>query len=236
VAANGEFDYWDPAGGENNERGQPLLTGTGPTFLSNPWNTIIVQGIQLPGLVAVKCEPRLQLDQAKAPGVDGAKLTLHGYMPGPVEISITMWTQAQWTEFMGSFPILWSKPQKDDPAVPIIAKKMQLSLNDARLYKRALTVEHPVFTMFGIRAVVTEGVSAPEDGPIKQSMVMRIKCREYEAPTKRKAASKVSSGVTVVKDLRNDGGQEAKNAGGEPPSKTDMGPRGPKPDRTAGAH
>jgi hypothetical protein len=110
------ISFWDavpPPAGDGNGGGQ------GPTFLDkiSPWDCVLINGKPLPGLCDVKCAPELQIDQQKGPKHDGAKLVLHGFIPGPVDISVTIWTADQWSEWLKFVPLFLRKPNKDDKAL-----------------------------------------------------------------------------------------------------------------------
>ena len=89
---------------------------------------------------------------------------------------------------------------------------------------RAVTIDHPAFALWGINAVVIVGVSVPENGPIPQSKLIKIKCVEYVPTTNTSRTKTAKAPVPVAEDKRTSG---AANGLGDPPSVTDLGPAGP---------
>lgn len=208
------IDFWDPQTQVDNQ-GNPMLNGTGPTFMSNPWDIVFLGGNPIPGLCKVHGTPTLAFDKKKHGGSDGAIITVNGYIPGPIDIEITIWTQAQWDFLVALAPTLWTKP----------AKKIQAA-------KVAIDVGHPAFQLWGISQVVIIGVSVPENGPVAQSKLIKIKCVEYVPIAGNKSKTVTKQAPQVKEDKRTSG---ALNGLGDPPSVTDIGPRGPKPSTLPGA-
>lgn len=186
--------FWDPAPpGALDGNGKPIVYGYGPLYCDNPWDVVLLAGQKLPGICTIKCEPQLQIDQQKGPKHDGARLTLHGVLPSPIEITVKLWTEAQWSTFVGLIPLWWRKPQKDPKALAALAKANKVTTREAALMQAATFIYHPGLTPFGITQVVVKGVSLPEDGPEPQTKIVRIKCIEYQPPTKKTSPSKVKA-------------------------------------------
>jgi hypothetical protein len=215
----------------------PTFFGTGPTFLPNPWDTVVLDGKALPGKCSIRCEPQVRIDEKKPPGVDGARLTLLGYLPGPIEISIVMWTQAQWEEYVGRLPKIWRLPNKASANVKATAKLLNISLEEAQLWESSHKIYHPSLEGLGVHAVVIKGISTPEDGPIPQSKLVRIRCVHFiDDQIGFISPRKVGGAPVAPLDPSVDfAAQRAKNSGLRPPSDTDMGPKGPKPDLMPGS-
>jgi hypothetical protein len=189
------------------------LTDEGPTFSEDAWDSVFIGGEQLPGICSVKGQPTLAFDKKKAGGVDGATITVNGYLPGPIEIEVLLWTGAQLVEMELLTPKIWRKPNKKTDAKEL-----------------ARPVSHPAFALWGITDVVVLGVSVPERGPVEGSKVIKIKCVEY-VPVVQQPKTKTargSSNVKLVKQLA------PKNQAGEPPSKTDIHPGGKAKSRKGG--
>jgi hypothetical protein len=213
ATTGGTIDFWDPQTAVDND-GAPMLNGVGPLFSANPWDVVFINGQPLPGLCKVHGLPTLSFDKKKHAGADGAIITVNGYLPGPIEIEVKLWTQEQWEFFQAMAPAIWNKPAKKTSAA-----------------KLAVPIGHPGLDLWGINAVVVIGVSVPEDGPIPQSKLVKIKCVEY-VPLAGKT-SKTVKAITPVREDKRTSGQL--NGLGDPPSKTDIGPRGPAPARLPGA-
>jgi hypothetical protein len=189
--------------------------GEGPTFMPNPWDVAWFNGNALPGKWSVQGLPTLAVDKKKHQGVDGAAITVQGYVPGPIEIEGLIWTRDQWEFFQVFAPGIWRKP-----------------LKKAKLATLAVTIEHPGLALWGISKFVVIGVSPPTDGPIKQSKIIKIKGLEYvatDAVTRTKTAS--APIVPLAAPL-----QPSKNSSlNKPPSETDTGVHGAKVDNRGGS-
>jgi hypothetical protein len=193
------IDFWGPANGFS---GQP--------FLSNPWDVVFFNGDPLPGKWSVQGLPTLAVDRKKHAGVDGAAITVNGYIPGPVELEGLLWTPDQWEFFQAKAPDIWRKPTKK-----------------AKLSDLAVTIDHPALALWGITKVVVVGVSPPSDGPIKFSKIVKIKCLEYVALDKT-TRTKTAQTATRVE-------QTPQHVFRPAPDETDAGIHGAAPDTIGGA-
>lgn len=206
------IDYWDDNNGAKTKDGKDILFGEGPTFSDNPWDIVFLNGEPMPGLCSVKAEPTIHFDKKKPGGVDGLTITGQGYIPGPVQIQVMLWTADQWEFFQAIAAKIWTKPQRGG-------------------VQRAIDIKHPGTDLWRINAIVIEGVSVPEDGPVPQSKIIRIKAVQFLAPSKTKTATVKASGkVPVDKHI-----DRAKNSGGKSPGETDTGPTGAAKDTSPGA-
>jgi hypothetical protein len=196
--------FWDPV----------PTTAEGPLFPEDPWDVCILGGEFLPGVVTVRGAPMLSFDKKKAGGVDGATITVNGYLPGPVEIDLLMWTSAQWVHFQAIAPNIWRRPNKKTKASAL-----------------AVSISHPAFDIWGISQVVVLGVSPPEKGPIEGSRVVKFKCVEYvaQASVSHTKTAKPGAVVPLAKEY-----DPARNRAGDPPSKTDIEPGGPPKTKKGG--
>lgn len=206
------IDFWLPAAGP---AGIGTLGGEGPTFSRNPWDTVYFNGVQLPGIWKVQGLPTLAVDKKKHAGVDGAAITVQGYIPGPVELEGLLTTFDQWDFFQQIATQIWRKPTKK-----------------AKLSDLAVTVDHPALLLWGITKVVVIGVSPPMDGPIRQSKTVKIKCLEYVAldgTTRTKTAASAARAEQTPEHIfsKND-------SGNLPPSETDAGIHGAAVDHRGG--
>lgn len=217
--------FWDPApAGAVDIDGHELLYGEGPTFMENPWDVVYFDGSPLPGLCEIKAEQELQVDQKKSAGSDGARLTLGGYVPGPIIISMTIWTHAQWNEYCRVRPKFWRPPLKDNKDSLSLARDLGMSPEAFRLWQSAVKVGHPWTTAHGITDLIVRGISPAESGPVPQSKTIRLKCVQYLPPSSKAAPSKIRGDRTNVPTARPY--QEAAAAAGILPPHEDAGPRG----------
>ncbi len=195
--------FWDPV----------PTTAEGDTLAFDPWDTVFLAGEQLPGICTVKGLPTLAFDKKKAGGVDGATITVNGYLPGPIDVECMMWTAAQFTEMQRIAPKIWRRPNKKKTS----AKEL------------AVSIAHPAFAVWGITDVVVLGVSVPEKGPVDGSKVIKIKCVEY-VPTEAKSRTKTAKGTVPIAPQLN----PARNQAGAPPHTTDIHPGGSPVTRKGG--
>lgn len=200
----GPIPFWEPQTVASSlTDDSPTPNGEGPTYMDNPWDTVLFNGKKLPGVCRVKALPTLRFDKKKPGGSDGLTLTSQGYLPGPVEIEVTLYTADQWTIFQALASEIWNKPTRGGKAKPI-------------------DISHPGTDLWGIKSIVIEGVSVPESGPAPQSMVIKIKGFEFLPPTgKATNTPKASGKLPVKKELRRE-----TNAGGQSPGQNQTGPTG----------
>jgi len=192
-----------------------VTDGEGPTFMPNPWDVAFFNGNPLPGKWTVQGEPTLAVDKKKHAGVDGAAITVQGYIPGPISVDGLIWTRDQWEFFQVFAPDIWRKPTKK-----------------AKLAQLAVTIEHPGLATWGIAKFVVIGVSPPMDGPIRQSKTIKIKGLEYVALDGKTRTMTAKSAPIAPLDTH----FQAKNsAGGKPPSETDTGVHGAAVDHRGGS-
>jgi hypothetical protein len=207
------IDFWDPNGGAVDRAGNPILYGEGPTFSDNPWDLIFLNGDPCPGICSVKAEPTIHFDKKKPGGVDGLTITTQGYIPGPVQVQIMLWTAEQWEFFQAIANKIWIKPKRGGQV-------------------KAIDISHPATDLWQIKSIVVEGVSVPEDGPVPQSKIVRIKAVEFLPPEKTRTATVKQAGKVAV-DKHVD---RAKNAQGtKSPGESETGPTGAKKDTTPGS-
>jgi hypothetical protein len=174
-----QVDYWDSLPATTDTNGNPIFVGQGPVYAGG-WDTAMLAGQRLPGICDVKCEKTLQIDQQKGQKSDGAALVMQGVLPASIDITITIWTQEQWVRFLELVPGFWRKPTKDAP-----------DSADAPNSMSAIEIFWPGLLYLDISQVIVTSISAPEPGPVEQSKNIRIKCVEYQPPTRKTAPSKV---------------------------------------------
>jgi hypothetical protein len=208
--------YWDPIVGFDGvnignltKSGDLFGYGDGPVIAENPWDTVIINGNSLPGLCKIKGLPTLAFDKKKGNGVDGATITVHGYLPGPIDIEVLMWTSPQFDKFLTLVSQIWRKPNKKS------------KLDD--LWVR---ISHPGLDVWGINQVVILGVSVPEDGPVPQSKIIKIKAIEYVPIVKGTQVKTAKGGqkIDAPLDIHFDPAKSVLKL--KPPSFTSVGPLG----------
>ena len=126
--------------------------------LGSQWDTAYLAGKQLPGVVAVKGKTSRKIDIKNSPGSDGATITALGYEPAEIDITLRMWTPAQYIAWQAMLPDIQPKMGKP-PASP-------------------LDLAHPGANSYGIKAVIIKNVSIP-DIDDKQIATVTISCIQW---------------------------------------------------------
>ena len=84
----------------------------GTDYMSNPWDTFMFAGTQIPGLCKTAATPGQTIDRQKPNGADAAALIMRGYNQAEIDIDITIWLPSHWKlwqQFVGKF---WRHPGK----------------------------------------------------------------------------------------------------------------------------
>lgn len=177
----------------------------GPLYSSNPHDIVILGGLKLPGICEVKALPTQEYGREKAPGREGASIILQGYLPGPIDISVLMWTPRQWEVFQDVMDLVWQPSGKISAGFSkrgqqfyssidkTSADASQIKRGAALAEQRAISIAHPALQEAHITKVVVTGRSLPERGPFPQSRIVNIKCLEFVQSPK-------SAKTKVVKD------------------------------------
>jgi hypothetical protein len=162
--------FWDlPAGYE------------GKLFADNEWDFVILGGDALPGISVAVAEPGRRSDEKKSNGEHGASLTLYGYLPSKVEITVTIWTSDQLKEL-------------DD----IVAKIWPPAAKRSADREVALDIVYPAVNQLHIKSVAILAVGTLQPGPVTGSKQMKIKCQEFFPRDKKKATKTLSRTTTNV--------------------------------------
>lgn len=172
----------------------------GQLFAQNLVDTVFLKGLQLPGICTVKALPTQIVDMHKAPGGNGAVLLAQGYLPGPIDIEVLLWTDEQAAHFEKVLAEIWEPPNK----IGQRAKEKQaaeITRSAAKLAERnAIAVVHPHLNRWNIQRVVVTGVSLPERGPQPGSRVINIKCMEFVPPAAENATRKFKGAANKPED------------------------------------
>lgn len=219
----GAIDWIDPQTAIDN-LGNPMFNGSGPTFMPNPKDLIILNDVPMPGKCKIHGLPMLGIDKKKNGGTDGLAMTATGYLPGPIELETVIWTQAQWEFFQAGVPSWWTKPNKKQKISNKADPKHPLDVPLAK------TIVNPMSDLWGIVYVVVLGVSIPEDGPIPQSLLIKFKCHEWTPPG-NKNVTRTAGKVVIPEDNRQ---PASTSLADDAPSNTDLGPSGPGQPTTPG--
>jgi hypothetical protein len=163
----------------------PLTTYELSNNAFNPWDTVILGGLWLPGLGKVLVKTRKRFDVKKKKGSDGAGLTFTGYDPSDVNITLRVWTPIHLDTLQSLMPMLKAKSTTAAGA-------------QATAAELALDISHPALALIAIHSVVVVGVSGLVDVEPKGVKQMEIACLEYVPPAKgdNSATTKKSQNFT----------------------------------------
>ncbi len=171
------FDFWGAPVYTSPSTGDLYCPGfTGNTFAANAWDKVgfvnatssITDPIlapsllnilsYTPGLCDVTVVKEAQVDEKKAAGGHGARLTVHGIKPAQIGIRILIWTPQQLKELKSLWDYLFGSS-------PLI-----------------VYAHHPIFDVHHIAAIQIIGGSGPEAGSSGQR-TFNIRAIEYLKPS-----------------------------------------------------
>jgi hypothetical protein len=196
----------------------------GPLYAPNPHDVVQLGNEKLPGICSVEALPEHIYDRQKADGRDGATLILRGYLPGPIDITWTIWTEEQWQKAQEIIAKIWRKPGK--LAQASAGKKAASSDEVAMTEERAIDIRHPGLQLLGVQRVVILGISPLRQGPQPQARVINIKCLEY-VPSPATGKVKTNKPVGGSKATIDQGDPAYQQSTNDPPSKTEANVNGP---------
>ncbi len=188
------------------------ISPEGSLYAPSEWDQVWLNWQQLPGKCSAKGLPMLAVDKKKAGGVDGATITVQGYLPGPIEIESLIWTPEQWDKWQEIIDFIWRRPSKK-----------------SKVSELAVQISSPGLDWLGIKLAVVLGITPPEEGPVRGTRVIKIKSIEYlnlakYVKTAKPAPKNVALDLHLV-DLK---------TVGRKPSANDGGLAGPRADRRGG--
>lgn len=157
---------------------------TGETWAANEWDRVVLGGNVLPGICSVRATAARAVDKKRGAGFNGARVTVQGYDPQPVEIHVRLWTPEQWDYWQALHPLFFDR-----------AKKKTIE---------ALDIYHPSLALLGINSVVVSRISSPEQGTTRGEISIRIMCEEWSPPKKRKVATRTPTASKQRAQIRED--------------------------------
>lgn len=183
----GGLSFW-PTGG-----------GIGALESQQPWDRLTITAggrvVAFPGICEVTPEPRkVEIDQRKPQGKHGGTLTSKGVPPVGIEIACTVWTAEQWEKLQKIVAVIMPKPR---------GAMTEAELKNKKEFQ-TFSIFHPSLSMLNICAVVIESVGPALPGSVAGSRTVKIKAREYFAPSKsdNTAVKKAAPTVAVVKEFQ----------------------------------
>lgn len=176
----------------------------GPASDPNPWGSVILGGITLPGTCEVTGAAIHRIDVQKANGVDGGTLIERGYQPGEFDIDMKLWTPEHWQLWRETRPSIFRRLSKIDPndtKKKTTASAGQVSATE----KAALAVSHPALADAEITACLIKSITLPRPGPELGTKIITIKCIQYIPPAPNKNALRKAASVKApARDPRTD--------------------------------
>ncbi len=101
---------------------------------SDAWNTVMLDGFEVPGICHVEVDLEMEIDVQKAKGNNGAKTTRQGENPASVNINVTMLTSDDLQAWRLLQSAIRGRPKKGEAG-------------------SAVSIEHPKTALYGISAV-----------------------------------------------------------------------------------
>lgn len=195
--------FWDSSGDE--EDGYE-----GPDYMTDPHDVAFLNGSKVPGITRIKCTGKKKIDVPKATSRDGGPTTDRGHEAARLEITVTLWTPAQWKIWQEITKKLWRPPNAP--------------LSDSDI--KAISIYHPSCSSepLSVFSILIETYESAEWSPQKGAVV-RIKAVQF-IPHKAADVTRAvrGAGVPVTKEFA-----EAKGSAPPKPSTTDAVPVLPTP-------
>jgi hypothetical protein len=135
----------------------------------SPWEVVYFGKIRAPGIARVDGGRRRIVDPRMIPGSSGQIPTVMAFMPAEFQITLTMWTNQQWSAWQNLVLLLYPKPQPSQ-----IAAQTTFNLT-------AVDVQHPAFAALSVTSVYVVDVRAPRQ-VAPQVLEATIDCIEFLPP------------------------------------------------------
>lgn len=132
----------------------------------SPWLVCYLDDNQLPGIVKVDCSgQKRKIDVKDPPNQGNAKITIKGFSPSDVKITITIWTPdhlEQWQDI-----------------------KAKIRTNDAKNTSKtvsAVNIRNPISEEAGVNAIIIENISGIDFDEKKGTGTIVISAKEFAKP------------------------------------------------------
>lgn len=147
----------------------PILLADSGVQIADPalvsaWDACFLASQRVPGLVKVTCATQRKVDSANGPGLDSATLRFQGLDPAEVGIEIVVWTAEHLSDLDLLLSLVAPKKSKKPPQPFVLA--------------------HPVTDAAGVTAVVVEKIDWLKEGPVPQSRMVTLGCKQWLLPKK----------------------------------------------------
>jgi hypothetical protein len=196
---------------------------------NNPWDILYLNGERVPGIATVKVIPKIRIELLKASGRDGGPTIERGHEAARLDITIKIWTPAQWNLLNVQLAALWRSPGhqfRSRATTDGSGKVVQAAAG-------AIRIAHPACSCFTrIASILFESVESPEPAPEQGARLVKIKAVQY-IPKSEKDVTLVRKGTRAPLAPELDG--KAKNGvAPKPVSKTDLAAK-PQPEPSPGS-
>lgn len=173
----------------------------------NPWDIVYFGGVRAPGIATVRARRASRRDVRTWPGASGAQITHLGPEPSEVDITLLIWTSAQWRSWQLLKPLIYPNPGKD-----------------GKSGQQAVEVVHPALQLYGLTSLycLEMGVPEPSSPPGARTIALKfIEFRPERGGTVKQPTSAQTSLQTNINATADYAGTSTPAAA---PSVTNTGP------------
>jgi len=148
-----------------------MASGFDPNWIESPqqWDTVTLQGVDLPGIAKVTGKLGRKIDVNSPPGADGATLRDKGYDPARISVTLRMWTPEQFNS--------WEQTN-----LSLVAIRQQSQ-------RTALEIVHPALNNLGVRRVYLETIGVLHEGGTRGVYETELTFIQFLPPTQRPTAA-----------------------------------------------
>jgi len=174
--------WWDDASQFRLDGGSGGQGGSVPEEVSrsrwSEWDKAAIGGMEIPGHVVVFSKKEKKADVLSVMGQDGATINHLGVEPVEMDITITIWTPAQFAAYEKLVNMLTPKAF---PPPPAPAQPGQLPVKPTAA--SSFEIRHPPLNMLGVTAVYIHEVGSLIPGPAFGSKVSVWRATERKPET-----------------------------------------------------
>jgi hypothetical protein len=148
-----------------------------------PENDVYISDRLVPGITEIKglSAPR-DWEERRGFGMMGAVLRYKGQKLSHFSITVTLYTENDWTDWLAFAPLIRRPPPPDRAQMAAITSIPSLG-RAMRTQAPPLSIRHPLLEEYRIRQVVVEDVTAMTEDD-KGSWVCEIKLIQYQRPVR----------------------------------------------------
>ena len=157
----------------------PWLYGPTDGLSPDPWDTVVLGNVVLPGIATVDIERGPQTNVATLPGQEGARVTLMGNPPANVTISLVSYVKYHLEVLEDLLPGLEAFDPKASNANANGGGNSYLGR-----VPKAYEMIHPIAQIRGIKGVIITKIKGPKRGSIPGTLETVFECLELRKPLK----------------------------------------------------